>query len=215
MAVRNIFNSSNNYLGLTLNNDVINYALKSLKKFGTGTGGSRLVTGTSILHNKLEKIIADFKNTEDSIVFSSGYLANIGTISSIMNKNDYIFSDELNHASLIDGARLSKSKIIIYKHNDMKDLEKKLKKLKDSKCKKMILTDSVFSMDGDIAPLDIIVELSELYGCITMIDEAHATGVLGEKGSGASEYFNVQKNRYLHGNTIKSNRLCRWICCRL
>lgn len=185
--------ASNNYLGLTLNNDVINYALKSLKKFGTGTGGSRLVTGTSILHNKLEKIIADFKNTEDSIVFSSGYLANIGTISSIMNKNDYIFSDELNHASLIDGARLSKSKIIIYKHNDMKDLEKKLKRLKDSKCKKMILTDSVFSMDGDIAPLDIIVELSELYGCITMIDEAHATGVLGEKGSGASEYFNVQK----------------------
>ena len=134
-----------------------------------------------------------FKKTEDSIVFSSGYLAGIGTISSIMDKEDVIFSDELNHASLIDGARLSKSKVVIYKHADMEDLESKLKKNKSFKGKKMILTDSVFSMDGDIAPLDIIVKLSKKYNCISMIDEAHATGVLGQNGSGASEMFKVQK----------------------
>ena len=185
--------ASNNYLGLTIDSSVIKSSISSTIKYGTGTGGSRLVTGTSDLHSKLEKEIAKFKKTEDSIVFSSGYLAGIGTISSIMDKEDVIFSDELNHASLIDGARLSKSKVVIYKHADMEDLESKLKKNKSFKGKKMILTDSVFSMDGDIAPLDIIVKLSKKYNCISMIDEAHATGVLGQNGSGASEMFKVQK----------------------
>lgn len=185
--------ASNNYLGLTIDSSTIKSSISSTIKYGTGTGGSRLVTGTSDLHSKLEKEIAKFKKTEDSIVFSSGYLAGIGTISSIMDKEDLIFSDELNHASLIDGARLSKSKIVIYKHADMEDLESKLKKNKSFKGKKMILTDSVFSMDGDIAPLDIIVKLSKKYNCISMIDEAHATGVLGQNGSGASEMFKVQK----------------------
>ena len=184
--------ASNNYLGLTTNSAVINSSIYSSKKYGTGTGGSRLVTGTSNLHSELESEIAKFKKTKDSILFSSGYLASIGTISSIMNKDDIIFSDELNHACLIDGARLSKSKVVIYKHTDMKDLESKLKKHVSFKVKKMIITDSVFSMDGDIAPLDEIVALCKKYGCISMIDEAHATGVLGESGSGASEMFKLQ-----------------------
>ena len=186
--------ASNNYLGLTMNKKIINSSKKILERYGTGTGGSRLVTGTSNLHYELEKKIADFKNTKSSLVFSSGYLANIGTISAIMSPKDIIFSDELNHASLIDGARISKAKIVIYKHCDMKDLEKKLKLVSTRKnIRKMILTDSIFSMDGDIAPLDEIVFLSRKYNCITMIDEAHATGVLGNKGSGASEMFGVEK----------------------
>ena len=184
--------ASNNYLGLTTNPSVINSSISSSKRYGTGTGGSRLVTGTSHLHSKLESEIAKFKKTKDSLVFSSGYLASIGAISAIMDKRDIIFSDELNHACLIDGARLSKCKIIIYKHLDMKDLEKKLIKFKSFKGKKMIITDSVFSMDGDIAPLDKIIKLCKKYSCISMIDEAHATGVLGNTGSGASEMFGLQ-----------------------
>ena len=184
--------ASNNYLGLTTDAKITNSVISAIKKYGNGTGGSRLVTGTSNLHSKLESDIAKFKKTDDAIVFSSGYLASIGTISSIMNKDDIIFSDELNHACLIDGARLSRSKIVIYKHSNMKDLESKLKKFKASNGKKMIISDSVFSMDGDIAPLDSIVKLSKKYECISMIDEAHATGILGDTGSGASEMFGVQ-----------------------
>jgi len=185
--------ASNNYLGMTTKRQVISRSSKILEKYGTGTGGSRLVTGTSDLHNKLERKIAKFKKTQDAIIFSSGYLANIGVISSIARKGDLIFSDELNHASLIDGARMSKANIIIYKHCDMDHLEDELKKIK-SNVRKIIITDSVFSMDGDIAPLDEIVSLSKRYNCISMIDEAHATGVLGKDGSGASEMFGVQKN---------------------
>ncbi|MBT89775.1 MAG: 8-amino-7-oxononanoate synthase [Spirochaetales bacterium] len=184
--------ASNNYLGLTLHPRVIASSTKGIKDFGTGTGGSRLVTGTSSLHKKLEQQIAAFKKTEDAIVFSSGYLANIGTISSLMEEGDVIFSDELNHASLIDGCRLSKSKVIIYKHCDMRDLENKINTTSKGAKKKMILTDSVFSMDGDIAPLNEIVKLCDKYDCISMIDEAHATGVLGENGSGGSEFFNLE-----------------------
>ena len=184
--------ASNNYLGLTTDAKITNSVISAIKKYGNGTGGSRLVTGTSNLHSKLESDIAKFKKTDDAIVFSSGYLASIGTISSIMNKDDIIFSDELNHACLIDGARLSRSKIVIYKHSNMEDLESKLKKFKASNGKKMIISDSVFSMDGDIAPLDSIVKLSKKYECISMIDEAHATGILGDTGSGASEMFGVQ-----------------------
>ncbi len=185
--------ASNNYLGMTTKRQVIRRSSKILEKYGTGTGGSRLVTGTSDLHNKLERKIAKFKKTQDAIIFSSGYLANIGVISSIARKGDLIFSDELNHASLIDGARMSKANIIIYRHCDMTHLEDELKKIKPN-VRKIIITDSVFSMDGDIAPLDEIVSLSKRYNCISMIDEAHATGVLGKDGSGASEMFGVQKN---------------------
>ena len=185
--------ASNNYLGMTTKRQVISRSSKILEKYGTGTGGSRLVTGTSDLHNKLESKIAKFKKTQDAIIFSSGYLANIGVISSIARKGDLIFSDELNHASLIDGARMSKANIIIYRHCDMTHLEDELKKIKPN-VRKIIITDSVFSMDGDIAPLDEIVSLSKRYNCISMIDEAHATGVLGKDGSGASEMFGVQKN---------------------
>ena len=151
--------ASNNYLGLTINPEVIKSSVETTRSFGTGTGGSRLVTGTSSLHKELEKEIAIFKKTDDAILFSSGYLANIGTISSIMGEGDVIFSDELNHASLIDGCKLSKAKTIIYKHCDMLDLEKKINKFAKGMNQKMIVTDSVFSMDGDIAPLDKIVDL--------------------------------------------------------
>ena len=184
--------ASNNYLGLTINPEVIKSSVETTRSFGTGTGGSRLVTGTSSLHKELEKEIAIFKKTDDAILFSSGYLANIGTISSIMGEGDVIFSDELNHASLIDGCKLSKAKTIIYKHCDMLDLEKKINKFAKGMNQKMIVTDSVFSMDGDIAPLDKIVDLCEKYDCISMIDEAHATGILGKTGAGASEFFQIE-----------------------
>tara|TARA_Y100001970_G_scaffold282154_1_gene394425 strand:+ start:3719 stop:5254 length:1536 start_codon:yes stop_codon:yes gene_type:complete len=184
--------ASNNYLGITINPEVVKASIDGLKIFGTGTGGSRLVTGTSSLHKELEKEIAAFKKTEDAIVFSSGYLANIGTISSLMGENDVIFSDELNHASLIDGCKISKAKTVIYKHCDMEDLERKIISFSKGMNQRMILTDSVFSMDGDIAPLDKIIELCKKYDCISMIDEAHATGVLGKNGAGASEFFNIE-----------------------
>ena len=183
---------SNSYLGLSVDPKVVESAKIALEKYGTGSGGSRLVSGSSDLHRMLEDRIAEFKNTEAAILFSSGYLANIGTISALVSDNDIIYSDELNHASIIDGARLSRSTVRIYKHLDLNHLKDLLETDRDKKCKKLIVTDSVFSMDGDLVPLPDVVELAEQYGCMLMIDEAHATGVLGERGSGATEHFGVE-----------------------
>ncbi|MGH7802488.1 MAG: 8-amino-7-oxononanoate synthase [Thermodesulfobacteriota bacterium] len=183
--------ASNNYLGLTTDPKVKEAARRALEKYGTGSGGSRLVSGSSDLHRELEERIADFKKTEAAILFSSGYLANIGAISALVGPGDIIYSDELNHASIIDGCRLSHAEVKIYKHSDIEHLSSLLS-LDKSRNKKLIVTDTVFSMDGDLAPVPELVELAEKYGCMLMIDEAHATGVLGKRGSGATEYFGVE-----------------------
>jgi 8-amino-7-oxononanoate synthase len=183
---------SNSYLGLSVDPKVVESARLALEKYGTGSGGSRLVSGSFDLHRMLEERIARFKNTESSILFSSGYLANIGTISALVGSDDIIYSDELNHASIIDGARLSRSTVRIYKHLDLNHLQELIESDKNTKCRKLIVTDTVFSMDGDLVPLPELVGISEKYGCILMIDEAHAAGVLGKRGSGATEHFGVE-----------------------
>lgn len=192
---------SNNYLGLSTHPKVIEANIKATRKYGTGSGASRLVSGTLDIHRKLEKVIAKFKHTEDAIVFSTGYMANLGTIPAVMDlidigltsvfrKKGVILSDQLNHASIIDGCRFSRAKVVVYKHRDMRDLQSKLKKYK--KRRKLIVTDGVFSMDGDIAPLPKIVELAKEYDAMVMVDEAHATGVLGKNGAGTVEHFHLE-----------------------
>ncbi|MFK2825991.1 8-amino-7-oxononanoate synthase [Bacillus sp. B190/17] len=182
--------SSNNYLGLANDERLIYAAETILHEFGVGSSGSRLTTGHTKWHQKLEERIASFKQTEAALLFSSGYLANVGVLSSLPQKGDVIFSDQLNHASVIDGCRLSKADTVIYKHVDTDDLEEKLKEVAcDRQC--FIVTDGVFSMDGTIAPLDKIMSLAERYGAFVIIDDAHATGVLGENGRGTSEHFGV------------------------
>ncbi|MFI5322143.1 MAG: 8-amino-7-oxononanoate synthase [Thermodesulfobacteriota bacterium] len=190
---RYILLASNGYLGLSVDPRVVEAAGMALQKYGTGSGGSRLVSGSTNLHRELEERIASFKNTESAILFSSGYLANIGTISSLLGEGDIIYSDELNHASIIDGCRLSRAEVRIYRHLDTGHLESLLSSDKNKSGKKLIVTDTVFSMDGDLAPLPLFIELAESYGSMLMVDEAHATGVLGERGSGATEYFDVEK----------------------
>ncbi len=184
--------SSNSYLGLTVEPKVIKAAIAAIEKYGTGSGGSRLVSGSTDLHRQLEQRIAKFKKTESAILFSTGYLANVGTISTLIGKDDIVYSDELNHASIIDGCRLSKPKIRIYKHLDTEHLKDLLEKDVNNKCKKLIVTDTVFSMDGDLAPLPEIADLADKSGCMFMIDEAHSTGVLGKRGSGGTEYFGIE-----------------------
>ncbi|MDD5474362.1 MAG: 8-amino-7-oxononanoate synthase [Candidatus Methanoperedens sp.] len=181
--------SSNNYLGLTTHPKVKKAALEAIEQYGTGAGGSRLTTGNTELYNSLEERIAKFKGAEDALVFSTGYMANTGTISSLMKNGDLILSDELNHASIIDGCRLSRAEVVVYPHRDVSFIEKALRVSKHSR--KVIVTDGVFSMDGDIAPLPEIVELAEKYDAMVMVDDAHATGVLGKHNRGTPDYFNV------------------------
>lgn len=183
--------SSNNYLGLATDFRLKKKASEGISKYGTGAGGSRLTTGNFVIHEQLESEIADFKKTEAAIVFSSGYLANIGVISSVMKAGDSIFSDAWNHASIIDGCRLSQAKTIVYEHTDMVDLEQKLRQ-SHGDGKKLIVTDGVFSMDGDIAPLPEIVALAKEYNAYIMIDDAHVTGVLGTDGRGTADYFGLK-----------------------
>lgn len=182
--------SSNNYLGLATDERLIYAADTLLHEFGVGSSGSRLTTGNCIWHEKLEERLACFKQTEAALLFSTGYLANIGVLSSIPEKGDVILSDQFNHASIIDGCRLSKADTMIYKHIDMNDLEEKLKKTIDYG-RRFIVTDGVFSMDGTIAPLDQIMSIAKRYDAYVIVDDAHATGVLGESGRGTSEYFGV------------------------
>jgi 8-amino-7-oxononanoate synthase len=183
--------SSNNYLGLASDQRLIDAAKSTAKEFGIGSSGSRLTTGNSCWHEKLEERIASFKQTEASLLFSSGYLANIGVLSSLPTSGDIILSDELNHASIIDGCRLSKARTLVYKHVDLQDLENKLKETKPF-TRRFIVTDGVFSMDGTIAPLDQIIALAKAYDAYVIVDDAHGTGILGENGRGISEYFGVK-----------------------
>lgn len=180
--------ASNDYLDMSSMDEVKKYAASVLEKYGTGSGGSRLTTGNTVIHEMLENKIAEFKHTESALVFNTGYIANLSAISSLMGKGDVIFSDELNHASIIDGCRMSGARIIIYNHNDMKDLEQKIQA---NPCGKgLIVSDAVFSMDGDILNLPEFVRIANKYNLLSMIDEAHSTGVIGKTGKGIVEHFN-------------------------
>lgn len=179
--------ASNSYLDLADDERVKKAAAEAAMVWGAGSGGSRLTTGNTVLHEALEKKLAQFKGTEAALLFNTGYMANVGIISALCDSESVIFSDEYNHASIIDGARLSKARIIVYKHNDMQDLEAKLAGANYRKG--IIVSDAVFSMDGDIVKLPKLVELGKKYRLLTMIDEAHATGVIGATGRGAVEYF--------------------------
>jgi 8-amino-7-oxononanoate synthase len=193
--------SSNDYLNLSGHGDIVKAAMDALKKYGFGSGASRLLSGTLKPHRKLEERIARFKKTESALVFNTGYAANTGTIPAIGGKEALIFSDELNHASIIDGIRLSAAETIIYKHRDMNHLEGFLKK-KRAKKNKIVITDTVFSMDGDIARLKETDYLCKKYRALLMIDDAHGTGVLGKTGRGGLEHFNVRGNNIIQMGTL-------------
>lgn len=181
---------SNNYLGLANDRRLKTAAIKAIKKYGVGAGASRLVCGNMRLHQELERNIADFKGTEGCLVFTSGYMANLGAITALVSHGEVVLADKLNHASLVDAAVLSRAEFKRYPHKDMEALERLL--LEAGQKKKLIVTDTVFSMDGDIAPLPEMVRLAKKYNAMIMIDEAHATGVLGNSGKGAAELFNLQ-----------------------
>ena len=183
--------SSNNYLGLTTHPKLKQKALEAVEKYGVGSGAVRTIAGTMTLHMALEEKIARFKNVEASVVFQSGFTANAGTVQAILSKEDVIVSDELNHASIIDGCRLSRAQIKVFPHKDIEACEKVLKEIRNHPGRKLLITDGVFSMEGDIAPLPQLVELAEKYGCIMMIDDAHASGVLGRNGRGTVDHFNL------------------------
>ncbi|UFH98413.1 glycine C-acetyltransferase [Bacillus toyonensis] len=184
--------SSNNYLGLATDNRLQEAAIGAIHKYGVGAGAVRTINGTLDLHIKLEETIAKFKHTEAAIAYQSGFNCNMAAISAVMDKNDAILSDELNHASIIDGSRLSRAKIIVYKHSDMEDLRQKAIAAKESGLynKLMVITDGVFSMDGDIAKLPEIVEIAEELDLMTYVDDAHGSGVLG-KGAGTVKHFGL------------------------
>jgi len=183
--------SSNNYLGLTTHPKLKQKALEAIEKYGVGSGAVRTIAGTMTLHMALEEKIAQFKQVEASVVFQSGFTANAGTVQAILGKEDVIVSDELNHASLIDGCRLSRAEIKVFPHKDVEACEKILREIQSRPGRKLLITDGVFSMDGDIAPLPQLVELAEKYGCIMMIDDAHASGVLGRNGRGTVDHYSL------------------------
>ncbi|HEX2129722.1 MAG TPA: 8-amino-7-oxononanoate synthase [Solirubrobacterales bacterium] len=173
---------SNNYLGLADHPKVRQAAATAAERYGAGTGASRLISGTMSIHRKLEEHLAEFKRTEAALLFGSGYLANTGTVAALAGRGDVVFSDELNHASLIDGCRLSRAETFVYRHRDMEHLEYGLNQVGERAA--LIVTDGVFSMDGDVAPLIDLIGLARRYGCRLMVDEAHGTGALGPGGRG-------------------------------
>jgi glycine C-acetyltransferase len=183
--------ASNNYLGLANHPRLIEAALKATRELGVGSGAVRTIAGTMRIHMELEEKIARFKNVEACVVFQSGFAANAGTVSAILGKDDFILSDELNHASIIDGARLSRAKIKVFRHKDAAHCEELLKEIANEPGHKLVITDGVFSMDGDIGAVDKLATLAEKYGAIMMVDDAHASGVLGRNGRGSIDHFNV------------------------
>jgi glycine C-acetyltransferase len=183
--------ASNNYLGLTTHPKLAEAALEATRRYGVGSGAVRTISGTMRLHMELEEKIARFKNVEACVVFQSGFAANAGTVAAILTPEDHIISDELNHASIIDGCRLSKARIHVFPHKDTAAAEKILAELEGSPGRKLLITDGVFSMDGDIAPLPALVEIARNHGAIMMVDDAHASGVLGRNGRGTIDHFNV------------------------
>jgi glycine C-acetyltransferase len=183
--------ASNNYLGLTTHPKLREAALEATRKYGVGSGAVRTIAGTMKIHMELEEKIARFKNVEACVVFQSGFAANAGTVSAVLGKDDFIISDQLNHASIIDGARLSKAKILVFRHKDIGHAEEQLASVKHQPGRKLLISDGVFSMDGDIGPLPQLCDLAERCGAIMMVDDAHASGVLGRNGGGTIDHFNV------------------------
>jgi len=183
--------ASNNYLGLCNHPKLAEAAIQAIRDHGVGSGAVRTIAGTMRIHMELEEKIARFKNVEACVVFQSGFTANAGTVSSILGKEDFILSDELNHASIIDGARLSKAKIKVFRHKDVEHCEQLLQEVQNEPGKKLIITDGVFSMDGDIGPVGELAALAEKYGAIMMVDDAHASGVLGRNGRGSVDHCNA------------------------
>src|SRR6476661_7986345 len=183
--------ASNNYLGLTTHPRLREAALEATRKYGVGSGAVRTISGTMSIHMDLEERIARFKNVEACVVFQSGFAANAGTVSAVLGKEDFIISDQLNHASIIDGARLSRAKILVFEHKNMAQAEERLASIKDQPGKRLLITDGVFSMDGDIGSLPALCDLAEKYGAIMMVDDAHASGVLGRNGRGTIDHFKM------------------------
>ena len=182
--------SSNNYLGLTTHARLRERAGEAIRRFGVGSGSVRTIAGTMAIHLELERTLAAFKRTEAAVVFQSGFTANAGTVSSILGKDDFIVSDELNHASIIDGARLSRATIKVFPHRDVTAARRIVEALPRDK-RRLIITDGVFSMDGDLGPLPALCDLADEFGCIMMVDDAHASGVFGRNGRGTVDHFGV------------------------
>lgn len=183
--------ASNNYLGLANHPKLVEASVEAAKKYGAGSGAVRTISGTMKIHFELEEKIARFKKAEACVVFQSGFAANAGTVSAVLGPEDHIISDQLNHASIIDGARLSKAKIHVFPHRDTAAAEGILRELADKPGHKLLITDGVFSMDGDIAPLPKLVEIAEKYGAVMMIDDAHSSGVLGRNGRGTVDHYGL------------------------
>jgi glycine C-acetyltransferase len=193
--------TSNNYLGFASDKRIIEKVIEYVKKYGIGPAAVRTISGTMSIHIELEKKLSKFKQVEDVILLQSGFMANLSVIPSIVSNEDVIFSDELNHASIIDGCRLSRAEIVRYKHLDMNDLEDKLKQY-SNKRRKLIVSDGVFSMDGDIAPLNELIEIANKYDAILMIDDAHGEGVLGRNGRGIVDHFNAHNKVDIEVGTL-------------
>lgn len=194
--------ASNDYLGLAGDDRLINAAISATQELGTGTTGSRLLTGHRLLHQELEIAIASLKQTEDALVFSSGYLANLGVISAVVGKRDLIFSDQYNHSSLKNGAILSQATVLEYTHNHIEDLQQKLQEKRDNFRRCLIITDSVFSMDGDLCLLPQLLDLAAEFNSMLLIDEAHATGVFGSNGAGCVEHFGCTGRALIQVGTL-------------
>lgn len=202
--------ASNDYLNLSHHPEIINALADAVRVYGSGSGSSRLLSGTYLPHKRLEERIARFKGTEAALLFNTGYAANTGIIPAITDSNSVVFSDELNHASIIDGIRLSKAEVMIYRHKDAGHLESLLIRsaAESGINKRLIVTDSVFSMDGDIAPLKDISYLSRKYDAMLMVDDAHATGVLGENGKGGLEHFGIEDDGIIQMGTLSKALGC-------
>src|SRR3954466_3646691 len=182
--------SSNNYLGLTTHPRLRERALEATKEFGVGSGSVRTIAGTMEIHMELERRLAEFKRVEAVVVFQSGFTANAGTVSAILTRDDVVISDELNHASIIDGSRLSRAAIKVFPHKDADAARRIIKDLPAGQ-RRLLITDGVFSMDGDLGPLPELCQVAEETGCIMMVDDAHASGVFGENGRGTIDHFGV------------------------
>ncbi|MDI6880528.1 MAG: 8-amino-7-oxononanoate synthase [Desulfitobacteriaceae bacterium] len=193
--------SSNNYLGIAGHPMLKTAAIQAVQQLGCSATAARLIVGNYELYDQVEKDLAQFKNTEAALMFNSGYSANVGIITALAGRGDIIISDKTNHASIIDGIRLSGAELLLYKHADMADLERCLKKAEGYRFK-LIVTDSVFSMDGDLAPLPKIIELKEKYGAVLMIDEAHGSGIFGENGRGLAEFYGVSDRVEINMGTL-------------
>jgi glycine C-acetyltransferase len=194
--------ASNNYLGLTTHPKLREAALEATRRYGVGSGAVRTISGTMSLHMQLEERIARFKQVEACVVFQSGFAANAGTVAAVLTPEDHIISDELNHASIIDGCRLSRAKIHVFAHKDTSAAERALAQLAGKPGRKLLITDGVFSMDGDIGPLPGLVEAAEKHGAIMMVDDAHASGVLGRNGRGTVDHFGLHGRVHIQVGTL-------------